>query len=804
MLINRLRLVNFRQHEDTELVLGAGLTGLVGANGAGKTTVLEALAWAIYGMPAARGGRDSIRRRQAPARSPVSVELEFSLGPHRYRVVRTLNNAFIYQDGESAPFATSLGTVTEKLTSILGMTRSDFFNTYFTGQKELKVMAAMSGPEKAQFLSRVLGYEKLKEAQDRLRERRATLRTQLQTLESTLQDTAELEADEAMVQGRIDRGKKAEVAAVKALATVQTAEQGLKPRLEAMQRLKHQVAELNGELKLADHKVTEARDRHEQLDRQLIEAVSAKDRLQPLLEQLKPLATLKSEGEILDALERTVAAREGFEAQLNDLRKRRKSVDDSLSSVPPAAAIADAGKLLEERREERNRLAGEVEERRTAWVRDAQDVKTKLENHVSQFNEFKEQLDQVNQLGPDGACPTCTRPLGKEFENVKGILERQLEAVADNGKYYKQRMKQLAKAPAELTEAEKSLAAVEREMQKMTEQLGQLRTRAAQEPGLRKEQNDLRDRIQVVEAQLAASAAPYDRKRHQELRRRLSELEEVALHAERLKGLAEKAEGMVKDAEIAERTLSEREGHARALRQQMEALGYREPDFAALLGELEAASQARREAELSVIRVRAELANAEEALQQVARRREERARREQEMRDVSLGLRLHAEVDRAFTDLRSDLNSELRPNLSDAASVFLTEMTEGRYSSLDLDEDYNAKVLVGDEERQVISGGEEDMVNLALRLAISQMISQRAGQPLSLLVLDEIFGSLDEERRVSVVELLRGLTDKFPQIILISHVESITGLDRMIRVAVDQDRGTSFVREEGGYGGLAA
>ena len=115
----------------------------------------------------------------------------------------TLSNAFLYQDGDASPITTSLGTVTERLISILGMTRTDFFNTYFTGQKELKVMAAMTGPEKAQFLSRVLGYEKLKEAQDRLRERRGTLKTQLQTLESTLQDTEELEAQETAVTARI-------------------------------------------------------------------------------------------------------------------------------------------------------------------------------------------------------------------------------------------------------------------------------------------------------------------------------------------------------------------------------------------------------------------------------------------------------------------------------------------------------------------------------------------------------------------------------------------------------------------------
>jgi ABC-type hemin transport system ATPase subunit len=39
MQINRVRLVNFRQHENTDIELGPGLTGIVGPNGAGKTTI---------------------------------------------------------------------------------------------------------------------------------------------------------------------------------------------------------------------------------------------------------------------------------------------------------------------------------------------------------------------------------------------------------------------------------------------------------------------------------------------------------------------------------------------------------------------------------------------------------------------------------------------------------------------------------------------------------------------------------------------------------------------------------------------
>ncbi len=190
MQINRLRLCNFRQHEHTDLELGAGLTGIVGPNGAGKTTLLEAIAWAMYGMSAARGSRDSIRRRGAPPRARVEVELEFSLGAHRYRVIRTLNGAELYQDGDPAPIANSIGAVTERVTRLLGMTRDEFFNTYFTGQKELAVMAAMSAPERAQFLSRVLGYERIRAAQDRLKERRSALRARVDALRAELEAQA--------------------------------------------------------------------------------------------------------------------------------------------------------------------------------------------------------------------------------------------------------------------------------------------------------------------------------------------------------------------------------------------------------------------------------------------------------------------------------------------------------------------------------------------------------------------------------------------------------------------------------------
>src|SRR5438046_10744514 len=86
-----------------------------------------------------------------------------------------------------------------------------------------------------------------------------------------------------------------------------------------------------------------------------------------------------------------------------------------------------------------------------------------------------------------------------------------------------------------------------------------------------------------------------------------------------------------------------------------------------------------------------------------------------------------------------------------------SDLTDGRYDELELTDDYTVTILEAGVPKPVISGGEEDVATLVLRLAISQMIAERAGQPLSPLVLDEIFGSLGGARRLYGRRLRRGV-----------------------------------------------
>jgi exonuclease SbcC len=478
MRITRLRLTNFRQHEATELEFGAGLTGIVGPNGAGKTTILEAIAWAMYGMPAARGSRDSIRRRNAPPRARVEVELEFTLGAHQYRIVRGLNHAELHQDGDPAPVANSLGSVTERVTRLLGMSRDEFFNTYFTGQKELAVMAAMSAPERAQFLSRVLGYERLRGAQDRLKEKRSTLRARLEGLRAGLGDPGEIDAMEARAHDRVTAATAAEAAAAEAFGHAEAVLAEVRPRWEQLQARRESALALEAELRVAGHECGAATERAERLERQVAEAAGATSRLQELAVELAPLAGLRQEAAALEELAEARARRQGLTSQLADVRNHLGSVEERLARVPAGPALDAVRAHANDVRATITTLTLDAETARTAWVRDAQDARTKRQGLLDQYAELKEQRQRLVKAGPEGNCPTCTRPLGAEYEKVLGLLDRQIEEVVSNGNYYKQRIEQLQQEPADLDELERRRVEAERIQSDVTAELGRLEAQA--------------------------------------------------------------------------------------------------------------------------------------------------------------------------------------------------------------------------------------------------------------------------------------------------------------------------------------
>ncbi|HWA14906.1 MAG TPA: SbcC/MukB-like Walker B domain-containing protein, partial [Gemmatimonadales bacterium] len=535
---------------------------------------------------------------------------------------------------------------------------------------------------------------------------------------------------------------------------------------------------------------------HEALDRQMLEANEARQKLEALKEQLAPFEQLRAERARLDDLATLHSNRQIALAQLENTRVQLQQVKARAAALPPADVLEEARQLVEAARARKDETAAAYQERHSAWVRDLQDAQTRRESLRDQYKDLKDQLDRITAAGPEGVCPTCARPLLKEYENVREELERQIQDVLFNGNYFRQRVEQLTAPPAELAEMEKQREAIGREADAVAAELARLQTLSKEGPALRKEQVRLEKEIARMEKETGAAPGEYDHARHSEVRQLLAQLDPLAVQAAGLRVAAERAGALVAEAVAAEKALSDREAEVKAVQKRLADLGYSESLYNEAKAAFEAAERDRRGAEMRIIQAQAERKSATEAVAEVERRRQDRAKREEEARQAARDVALYNELDKAFTDLRNDLNLAMRPDLSELATEFVRDMTNGRYSEVELDEDYVATLVESGDPRPVISGGEEDIASLALRLAISKMIADTAGQPLSLLVLDEIFGSLDEQRREAVMNLLRGLGDRFPQVILITHIEAAgRDADRVLHIEYDADRGSARVRE---------
>jgi DNA repair protein SbcC/Rad50 len=284
--------------------------------------------------------------------------------------------------------------------------------------------------------------------------------------------------------------------------------------------------------------------------------------------------------------------------------------------------------------------------------------------------------------------------------------------------------------------------------------------------------------------------------RHAAARRELERLRPLDARATRLATQLERRGALEAERDRAAAGLAAAQARVAALAARRDVLSFSEQSYAELRARHDAAAAELRSAELDAVAAAGEAATAQAAVVRAEDSRAELARARGQLDSLERQKRLHDELDRAYTDLRTDLNVQLRPEMSELASAFITELTDARYDELELDDSYNLTVLEDGVPKPVISGGEQDIANLCLRLAISQMIAERAGQTFSLLILDEVFGSLDESRRQNVVELLRGLQDRFEQVILITHIEQVReGLDRVISVRYDEETGSSVVTQ---------
>lgn len=800
MRLNSLRMLNFRQHARTEMTFGLGITAIIGPNGSGKTTVLEAIAWALYGQPAIRGQRDGVRFLGAGPRAPVEVELDFELGGHRFRITRGLTTAAVYLDGSDSAVASSISAVNELVARRMGMTRTEFFNTYFTGQKDLAVMAAMGATERAQFLSRVLGYERLRAAQEIARETRRRIGAEIVGLRSAMPEPAAVasavsEAG-ASLQVAIARSNEAGTRHSVALAEVRR----ITPAWEQAQREREQWQRLLAEITIVEREVANLTRDGERVASELIAIATVHEELAGLQTSIAPLSALRDDLLRLDELFRQQGRRNALSENERALTDELAKLGERLARLETAPAVEEKVTLeLEATRAQFEETLQSLDTLRTEWVRDKQEAETKLQELLRQYADVKQQRDRIVELGAEGICPTCSRILGANFRAVVTQLGEQLETLQVDGRYYRDREEQLEAVPQAVAALEDQRRTLAASLTTLERRLAKVQAAVHELPGLMREIAGKGERRDEMLSEINSISDVYDGVMHAHVRAEIDRLTPMALRVARLEAAVERAPAAQIERVRIDTDLAAAVTKRDTLRKAGATREFSQVAHDGIRVDFDTSMESARSTELAVVGAQGDVRAAQQRLDGAEAAQREYERIAERMRLLNTQRLVHDELDNAFRDLRGDLNDALRPELSEIASSFLGSLTDERYNRLELDERYDTVILEDGIAKPVISGGEEDLANLVLRLAISQMIADRSGQPFSLLVLDEVFGSLDASRRDNVLQLLHRLEDRFEQVILITHIESVReGVDRVITVRYDEETGASVV--DGGEG----
>jgi exonuclease SbcC len=701
MILKSIRLKNFRKFKESYIEFPDGVTGVVGLNGVGKSTVFEAVAWTLYGPVAARTSTDQIKREGAAPSDPCRVELEFMFDDDTYHVVREMSGKNLSASGSATVngklAANGAEVLSKYIQKKLGMDWKSFYTSIFAKQKELNTLSSMNPSERRQLILRMLGINAVDDIISDIRSDTKEKKNLVEKLGNELVD--EHDQDKITVY---------------------------KQEIQNQQKKQKELAQ----------RIEEQKKQHQKIEEELSKTKKDCETKKLLYEKLcttkEQLEEKKSRFEKKQRLENDIKTLEKTTNERQEILEKQKEKLTVFKNLEKDL------QTFEQQQEKNNNVI------QTAVKKQEQNT-TLLHRLRDDIKELTTKKHHIEKMGPQAKCPTCQRVLGEQQKKLLTSYteeltkkNHELQKLTEDGKKLETEYDRLSREKQALQKKSMYLRSqvVEREKLQIT-----LR-HATQE--IQRENRELENKKKELKA---IGAVEFDEKQYRPIRIRVSETYRVYQEAlSKLDNIKEKHQEITVEQK-------EQEGKKNLIGQQIKTFEKNIEEQQRLVKKLESE------------------------------------------RNDAQRLSMLSEV---MDSYRTYLISQIRPTLSSHASELFDELTDGKYSQIELDEDYN--LLVYDRglpytiER--FSGGEEDLANLCIRLAISEIITERAGSVFQFIILDEIFGSQDQIRKQNIIKALNSFSSKFRQIFLITHVEDIKHFTEHTITVSEDESGISTIKIE--------
>ena len=826
------------------------LACISGHNGAGKSSLLDAMTWVLFGE--ARGKSSDVINLNQDVKA-AEVSLSFAYEGNTFRVTRTLprgkSTVLEFQildrenNGNWKPLTEKTTKDTQaRIEQTLRLDYDTFINASFFLQGKADEFTQRKPSERKAVLSTVLGLEIWNTYKERTAEKRKLIEAEVQEIDGRVAEIdSELDEEDAR------RSRLAELeASLKQLSTARTAQESALENIRknaalikeqrklaetlfaSLERERFSLANLEArlagkeseraahadlvnrakEIESAYKAWQKARKDLEGFDKVALEFREHNEQRQPLLREIEvEKAKLEQERE---ALSRQWEVISGQSSVIGDLEEQ-------------IAAAQKSQLEAEEKVKEREAVEGQ---RNEARERNAA-LKVENESLRKEMDEIKKRIGSLENTH-DANCPLCGQELtethrtstldelnkaGKEKGDQFRANKKELEEIEKQVTSYEMLVAQLANAEREvlahsntvsqLTERIGTLKSVEKEWEKA----GKKRL-AEVNKALEKESYAADARKQLTKLDKELAKLGYDASTHEAVKQaeaagRSTEEEFSNLRSAREVSKQIESEIQNLNAEIANRKaeIATVDSEYQAIKTNLEVSEAQSPNLEKVERELFALREDENE-------TRSQVGAARQKVDALTILRSRKADYSAQREELNQQIMRHKTLERAFSKdgVPALLIEQALPQIEQKANDLLERLSDGQMSIRfvtqaeykdkkrdDLKETLDIQISdsAGLRNYEMYSGGEAFRVNFAIRLALSEILSQRKGARLQTLVIDEGFGSQDAQGRQRLIEAINTVKNDFAKILIITHLDELK--DQFPnRIEVEKtDRGSS-------------
>lgn len=799
-----------------------------GNNGNGKSALIDAMTWALWGKTRASSDDELIHTGQTEA----EVQFDFAQGQEHYRVIRKrsrprsskgsgqsiLEFQVSTPDGFKVLTGDSIDQTQRKIISILHMDYETFINSAFLKQGRADEFTKKRPGERKEILGNILQLSVYDELEQIAREHVREIENQISIIDTSLKN----------LQDEIDRKPSYEIEYEQVRAEliqidnrVREIEQSLsslRKKNELLENRRIQLSELELRIRDTEHnyriwqdqltlhrsriivyeELLARRSEIEQQYRNLIEYRRLCDELDQKYRQVNSLTQAKHKLEmaILKASEKL----NELHAITADRIREQQSNVDRLPQIQ--AQIRQIDNLLLSLSEKEADIESKKDSLRLAQARIhfLQAEQTRLTQEIEQLEEKLKLLAQ--QKG--GTCPLCDSPLGEDGQ--KRIETRYLAEKTRMVAALSQNRAELQKKEAEARALENDIISAEKSLKKEKD------SAQSQKGRLSKTLNDINEasaklaneksNLSLIEEKLARKdfaleeqntlsaieqqirECAYDPQQHEMIKNRVMEM---AQYEEEWRKLQEAERLIIEEKEAEEKALKTAETLVLNLENDSRRKNVLLKEIQGLTGvadELASTEKAYREISVKQKSLQESLGAARARLERLAELSDQYRQKENQRKELAKQMKIYQELSVAFgkNGIQAMLIETAIPEIEAEANKLLSRMTDNRmHVKVELQKPKKTggtretlDIVISDEldtrPYEMFSGGEAFRIDFAIRIALSKLLARRAGAPLPILIIDEGFGTQDSTGIEKIKEAITSIQDDFQKILVITHI----------------------------------